>query len=534
MTPARLHDLPSEIYLAILSFVPSSDLQHTVLSLSRVLPYSPIPIELLYRSIRLKRPLQVIQLYHRLRSSAKAVASHSNTKSIVHWIREFSLECWTADAEVVINILGLIPQLESLSIWIGANNFTPEHLEELFMEPIDGLGYLSLRFKPYVQQANYYQFLKGAYFDSTLRALARWPAGSIPVLSLTQDAPDPKFTTKKTFAQPIVFFQLDPYLSAMLHSPALTHTASSLRLRIPSRPVARSLCFPPPPHAVENVSEVRYIAPLKYLDLSTCGVIETELDTIMIRFKGLKHLVLDKCTVLRGEMREGEWSALGKRCAMIGATRAREREKKLKAFLESQAASLQMHVQVAEGAEQQARPARTRRGRRGLATATISLRDRPEEPAPRPSVVNLPRSAVPKIRILPPLPSLMTLCMTPSAIIQPDRYTTLRAEFETGWAEGIGLLRVGRARLRTSASNGIRVVRFVDDNHEITDQGLDGLEDIDIEDEDAFDVPVGEDAVGGIPPPVLCFVGGARTAEHAIGCGHSIGWDIWKDDLELD
>lgn len=40
-------------------------------------------------------------------------------------------------------------------------NFAPEHLEEMFEDPRLGMERLEMRFKPYVEQASYYQFLKG-------------------------------------------------------------------------------------------------------------------------------------------------------------------------------------------------------------------------------------------------------------------------------------------------------------------------------------------------------------------------------------
>ena len=40
-------------------------------------------------------------------------------------------------------------------------NFAPEHLEEMFDDPRLGLERLEMRFRPYVEQASYYQFLKG-------------------------------------------------------------------------------------------------------------------------------------------------------------------------------------------------------------------------------------------------------------------------------------------------------------------------------------------------------------------------------------
>lgn len=40
-------------------------------------------------------------------------------------------------------------------------NFAPEHLEEMFEEPRLDLNRMEVRFRPYVEQATYYQFLKG-------------------------------------------------------------------------------------------------------------------------------------------------------------------------------------------------------------------------------------------------------------------------------------------------------------------------------------------------------------------------------------
>jgi len=99
-------DLPGELYDLILSHVPEDDLVKTILSVTRALPYS-----------------------------------------------------WTADAEIVLNILSLLPNLTRLVLWVGPTNFTPEHLEELFdlrrqeagsrcLKCVGRLKYLSVRFRP--------------------------------------------------------------------------------------------------------------------------------------------------------------------------------------------------------------------------------------------------------------------------------------------------------------------------------------------------------------------------------------------------
>lgn len=41
-------------------------------------------------------------------------------------------------------------------------NFSPEHLVEMFEEPRLGIKRMEMRFRPYVEQATYYQFLAGA------------------------------------------------------------------------------------------------------------------------------------------------------------------------------------------------------------------------------------------------------------------------------------------------------------------------------------------------------------------------------------
>lgn len=47
-----------------------------------------------------------------------------------------------------------------LMLNIGTN-IAPEHLEGMFEEPHLGITRMEMRFRPYVEQASYYQFLKG-------------------------------------------------------------------------------------------------------------------------------------------------------------------------------------------------------------------------------------------------------------------------------------------------------------------------------------------------------------------------------------
>lgn len=130
--------LPAELYSAILSLVPFSDHQQTVLSLTRALPHSPIPLYHLFEHIRLRHADQVVHLYLRLRKTAGDAAA---------WVKSFSLETWTVDADVAVNLIRLLPKLINLEVFIGPS-FAPEHLEDMFGNPITQLRFLSLRFRP--------------------------------------------------------------------------------------------------------------------------------------------------------------------------------------------------------------------------------------------------------------------------------------------------------------------------------------------------------------------------------------------------
>ncbi|EDR15269.1 uncharacterized protein LACBIDRAFT_301328 [Laccaria bicolor S238N-H82] len=119
-------------------------------------------------------------------------------------------------------------------------------------------------------------------------------------------------------------------------------------------------------------------------------------------------------------MCEGEWSAIGKRCALAGVQRAREKEKTLKTWFETWLAAANVGNDDV------------------LAEAAAVL---PSQPS-----LSTRRFEIPNIRILPHLPMLTTLSMA-AASIKPDMYPALIAEFEARWAEGVAQLAITRARL---------------------------------------------------------------------------------------
>ena len=375
-------------------------------------------------------------------------------------------------------------------------------------------------------------FFQGSYFDNSLLALSRWPSGTLPVLSIVQDTYELGTGQKPGFAQPIVFFRLDPCLSLLFHSPSVAPSLKSLRLRIPARPIARPLCSMPPSATSAYSYDLRPLPELEFLDISTCSLLDDEFDMILVHFPSLKHLILDGCSLFRGE---GDWNELGKRCALAGVRRAKQRQKALKSWVDANRAGTSLDIQ--EDPSNQQRSAK--RGRKGLATATISLRgSRPVASTSSQlliSEVSLQRAA--KIRILPSPPTLETLSITVAPWVKPDKYSMLRAEFEAGWTEGMALLAVTKARLRSSVKNGYRIMRFSSSfrfgletlQDDSLEEGLEGLEDVGPEDVPAF----GASSQGDIrlSPAVLCFSGPGRGPNHEENCGHSVAWEVMEDDL---
>ncbi|KDR85559.1 hypothetical protein GALMADRAFT_234494 [Galerina marginata CBS 339.88] len=279
-------------------------------------------------------------------------------------------------------------------------------------------------------------------------------------------------------------------------------------------------------------------------------MLDSEVDMLLVRFTSLKHIVMDGCPVMRGDLHEREWRALGKRCALVGVKRAKEREAALKVWLESRTASTGSMTALRNESR------KTKPGRKGLATASISLRDpdtdlgassspggHSKPPTTHSTGKPKKKARIPssKIRVLPLLPTLASLCVTLSPAIEPDRHPLICAEFHEGWAEGVAQLAATRARLRISAGNGYRIMRISTcgsdkeekSDGESEDEGLEDLEDVDRLDPDTFGMPGLEEAHGSvyIATPVLCFAGPGKDGPHADNCGHSVGWEVMQDEL---
>ncbi|KAF9511017.1 hypothetical protein BS47DRAFT_1280055, partial [Hydnum rufescens UP504] len=447
--------LPPELYIVILTHIPPAELQTTAWALSTALPCSPIPLHHLYQHIHIDTKRQLPRLWRKLNLSTPESEDHHES----NWIQSFELRAWDPDADVLVNTVQLIPQLQYLHLNIGTT-FAPEHLEDLFKKPQQSLRLLSLRFRPYVEKATYYQFLKGSYSDSMIELLAGWPGiATLKRISIVQDPlPSGAFAPQTSFAQPIVFHSLT-VLRVLSLSP-LARGVTHLRLRVPARPVISQLISP------------GSFPALYALDLSTSSLADADqtLPQLVASLPSLRHLILDGCSLNR----EG-WRELGRSCALAGLPKARAREKALSEWITANKAMSSPTPNDGDALPELLPPQnvavarRPRRGRRGLAQSTVSLRSHspPRRATPilsssstsAAAAALLPSAA--KIRILPPVPRLVTLSTTLSPVPNALKRADWTEEFESGWASGMDTIRAVWARLRASGRTGtVRVMCF--------------------------------------------------------------------------
>lgn len=386
-----------------------------------------------------------------------------------------------------------------------------------------------------VKRANYYHFLKGAYFDSALIALANWPSSkcSIQNLSIIQDPYKGLANSEAAnFAQPIVFFALHPLLSLSV-SP-MGSKLTRFKLRIPARDVSSFIAASP-----------RTLLKLELLDISTCNIGETQLERLLVQLPYLKHIVLDDCGLLRhGHSDDSPWASLGKTCALVGVKRAREREKEIRAWQETS----QVQGNALLGGQATAPQVvpqgymHSKPGRKGLATAAISLRQPPTGPlAHLPTAIAVSPTAAAsrtpniKVRVIPSPPSLMTISTTAPSIVDERTKKAICDEFAQGWMDGVSQLRATWRRLRTSQRNGVKVVcissdaqpslsEFSNENDQdcwkgLADVGSSGtLSWTDLEDKDW-------------PCPILCLSCDESNTRHAHDCGHRAFGDVQDREL---
>lgn len=335
--------------------------------------------------------------------------------------------------------------------------------------------------------------MAGAYYDSMLNHLAKWPASpAFKHLSIVQD-PVPRIApgnASMAFAQPIVFFSVEP-ISTLALSPLGAHI-THLRFRVPSRSIWHQICVP---HAFPR---------LRFLDMSTTLFsLEQALIAVVHAFPLLEHLVVDAFGLL--VVGDGPWRTAGRSLAMAGIKKAREKEREMKARGDTLPAT----------------------GRTQLSSTTPS----------QSSSDGLHISAA-KFRILPAPPRLRSLGIAAPPTLSRQYSAEDRAlwttEFEEGWQEGISRLKEHRKQTRSFVAHSeARLLQF---RSALLSVGADALGDelVDVNE------PDGQHNLPDWTPPQLCF--GCETdptligvservvlTEHKEGCGHSIGSSIWKD-----
>ncbi|GJE85891.1 hypothetical protein PsYK624_019700 [Phanerochaete sordida] len=518
---ARLDGLPLELYAAILEQLDGvyEERQQAIVSLIRAIPRSPVPDDLLFERVHLTKPRQTYDLYRRLRKNPNDADR----------VRVFTYKCWSANADHLVNLLNLLFQVREMTLFFGPD-FAPDHLEEIFKKPRDKLTMLNLRFRPYVQKATYYQFLKGAYFDSTIESISRWPRACLSTISLIQDPLDPTIAPTGSFAQPLVFFRLDP-IGSLSASPYIS-TVAAFRFRVPARHIAR------------HIAETQQSVPsAELLDISTTTINEKELERLLSRLYRLKHLIMDGCPIIsqRADALEAEgaeelrqWASLGMVLATSGSiTLSKAREQRFKMWLQTQAPPPPPEPTAEESTARQKKG-----GRRGLATATISLRKSPPKttvplPTAGPSATLPDDEPLPeKIYVIPPLPMIKTLAVT-APMVSPDRpdFDANRAkvlqEFERGWAQGMQKILGRRRMLRGTWTRKAAIYKVIPG------------EALSVDDDRANDVMYELEQVRSFddfdmtppPAPVLCLVGPGKSKNHPEGCPHRLAWDWYQDEL---
>jgi hypothetical protein len=226
---------------------------------------------------------------------------------------------------------------------------------------------------------------------------------------------------------------------------------------------------------------------------------------------------------------ETDWKCLGKSLAVASAVRAKEREKQIKVWLEATEAHRNVNngqqSDTARISDEQLVLRRGRRGRRGLASSTISLRYSPPPSAPQmPSIMPIPTQ---KIRVLPSLPTFLSLSLSTQPSTSRSNLSPY-VDFERGWVEGLRQLQTARDGLRQSWKNGTRVLKFCSVKNGGIADGLDGLVDVTSVDFVERDI----EGMQVVRVPVLCLAGSAKEDwySHKEGCGHEIGRGIWGDD----
>ncbi|KAH9013223.1 hypothetical protein EDB85DRAFT_1899847 [Lactarius pseudohatsudake] len=141
-----------------------------------------------------------------------------------------------------------------------------------------------------------------------------------------------------------------------------------------------------------------------------------------------------------------------------------------------------------------------------------------------------------EVRILPRVSALRTLSLSVPAHVDADARRVLLAEFRRGWAEAATMFNgIVSAARRSRTEEGVVTYRFpwpgeVGNALPVRECSFVGM--VVVDDDDEFSQL--SEVRGAEGYPVVCLAGQSgreEGIEHAEGCGHSIGWDIWEDTL---
>ncbi|KAG8950483.1 hypothetical protein FRC04_007498 [Tulasnella sp. 424] len=345
----------------------------------------------------------------------------------------------------------------------------------------------------------------------------------LPVFNLAEDAPAHALRPSMSFAQPIVFFSLDP-ITNLAKSPVARYV-KHLRFRIPLRTVWNKIC------------ERNAFPSVEILDLSTSPVHrEQAAAAILNGFPRLRHLLVDASGFGGLGPEQNEWRTLGRAMAMAGIKNAREKERELKNL-----DATEVH-RILDNAGR--RDEFADRGDNELSGTALEDEGRKEHPVPK---TDRPARTLQlaKFRILPAYPHLLSIssALAPNQAEEgvPVDLELYAEQFSAGWTDGIARLREHRERaMAFSRSANVRVLRF--DLHRNCDHedshGLGEL--VDVEEHGVDDLT----ADGSHTTPLICFGRERNPSQpgsnpalvpvhvpHKPGCGHALGRERWMPEL---
>ncbi|KIM19390.1 hypothetical protein M408DRAFT_31265 [Serendipita vermifera MAFF 305830] len=200
--------------------------------------------------------------------------------------------------------------------------------------------------------------------------------------------------------------------------------------------------------------------------------------------------------------------------------RVRERDRAIKELVVAmKAARLATVNQLAESSGTQASSSasqvasKVKKGRRGVATAKFSLRDKPAPSTPKVIApdfgpAGLSISALEKIRILPPLTKLKSLCVTTFAPPTLELTHEWDDDFERGWREGVTVLAGARRRLESGVRMKLMSAwKFADEGEQLDGRGMGELNGLVELSEEEWSEELERADLLGLNPPRLCFAG---------------------------